>query len=118
MNIIFGSAADAIAQHYTVLELDTIEVSPEQQVKTFCVVEQLPLTEFAQLESNKKIHADLIDQYRKQNWDFCSQAIDSLKGKFNGEVDSFYQELLTRIHVYRANPPGKDWNWAIKQRVK
>ena len=118
MNIIFGDAATEIAKHYTVLELDTVEIASSQQIKTFCVVDKIPLTEFAQLESYKKIHHDMIQQYRNQNWEFCRRAIDSLLGKFNGELDSFYQEILSRVNTYQTNPPGNNWNWAIKQKSK
>ena len=118
MNIIFGDVATEIAEHYTVLELDTVEIAPDRRIKTFCVIGQIPLSEFTELESYKKIHSNMIQEYRKQNWNFCLRAIDVLLGKFNGELDSFYQELLSRVNDYQTNPPGNNWNWAIQQRSK
>lgn len=114
MYIIFGDAVDQIPSSYTKLELDTIHIEPgNREFKTWCVVETIPLAEFPVLEHNKKIHSDLIEQYRKQNWEFCEQAIEALVGKWNCEVDSFYDDLSRRVKQYKQTPPTPDWNWAI-----
>lgn len=119
MNIIFGDAVNQIPDSYTILELDTIKIRPgDHEFKTWCVIETIPLPEFPMLESLKKIHSDLLDQYRKQNWEFCEQAIESLMGKFGGELDSFYSEISRRVIEYKQNPPGSDWDWSITKIVK
>lgn len=57
MNIIFGDAVDQIADTHTVLELDTFKLMPSKKLVTsYCVIDNLPLAEFPQLEANKKIH--------------------------------------------------------------
>lgn len=110
MNIIFGDAVAQVAGTHTVLELDTFKLMPsEQLVKSYCVIDNLPLAEFPQLEANKKIHQQLIEQYRQQNWEFCLSAVHSLMGCWNGEMDTFYQHLAGRLNEYTANPPGPDW---------
>ncbi len=114
MHIIFGDAASQINQGYTILELDTVRVAPiDQLVKTWCVVENIPLSEFPMLEHTKKIHSDLIEQYRRQNWSFCDKAIETLKGKWGGELDSFYDDLSDRINQYKQQTLTGDWDWAI-----
>jgi hypothetical protein len=60
------------------------------------VVEQIPITELSTVESLKDLHANLITNYAKQDWNYCEQAIEHLMGKWGGEVDSFYMELKTR----------------------
>jgi len=111
MNIIFGDAIDTVADTHTVLELDTFKLMPsEQLVKTYCVIDNLPLAEFPRLESNKNIHQQLIEQYWRQNWEFCRSALHSLKGCWNGEMDTFYQHLSDRVDEYIATPPGDDWS--------
>jgi len=111
MNIIFGDAINTVADTHTVLELDTFKLMPsEQLVKTYCVIDNLPLAEFPRLESNKNIHQQLIEQYRRQNWEFCRSALHSLKGCWNGEMDTFYQHLSDRVDEYIATPPGDDWS--------
>jgi hypothetical protein len=114
MNIIFGDAVNQVTDTHTVLELDTFKLMPsEQLIKTYCVIDNLPLAEFPQLEANKKIHQQLITQYQEQNWTYCQSAVHSLMGCWNGEMDTFYQHLAERIDEYIANPPGEDWDFTI-----
>ena len=114
MNIIFGDTVEQVRKTHTVLELDTFKVMPSEQVVTsYCVIDNLPLAEFPRLEANKAIHQQLIEQYRQQNWEFCRSALHSLRGCWNGEMDTFYQHLSLRIDEYSANPPGADWTGII-----
>jgi hypothetical protein len=114
MNIIFGDAVTQVAGTHTVLELDTFKLMPsEQLVKSYCVIDNLPLAEFPQLEANKKIHHQLIEQYKQQNWEFCRSAVHSLMGCWNGEMDTFYQHLADRIDEYAVNTPNENWTAII-----
>ena len=115
MNIIFDkSHLEELQNKYTVLELDTIRIeSTGQQRTAYCVVENVPILEMAQVESFKDLHANLMDNYRKQNWNYCEQAIEHLMGKWNRELDSFYTDLLDRILNYKENSPGLDWNSVV-----
>jgi len=114
MNIIFGPLVDNIPDSYTVLELDTIRLPNSQEpVPFYCVVEKIALTDFATLEHWKKIHADVISLYKQQQWNYCEQAIEALMGKWNGELDTFYQNLLDRVKQYKENPPPQDWDGII-----
>jgi hypothetical protein len=111
MNIIFGDTAKQIPNGYTVLELDTVRRPPNSiPVTAYCVIEKIPLQEFPLVESNKILHADIIRRYRERDWDFCLTAMQTLFGKWNGELDSFYTELTNRIESYREAPPPTDWD--------
>ena len=120
MNIIFGKPTEQISNMHTVLELDTFNLMPSNQlITTYCVVNTIPLGEFPQLENNKKIHQQLIDQYRQQNWKYCQSAANALIGCWNGELDTFYQHLIERIDEYSVNPPAADWTGIIlKEQVQ
>jgi hypothetical protein len=114
MNIIFGKPAQQISDTHTVLELDTFKLMPSGQlITTYCVVDTIPLAEFPQVENNKKIHEQLMTQYRQQNWEFCRSAAAALTTCWNGELDTFYQNLLERIDKYSDNPPDADWTGII-----
>jgi len=111
MNIIFGDSIKDIPNSFTVLELDTFQVIKEGRTATaYCVVESIPLADFDKLEAYKKVHADLIENYRRQEWTYCEHAIEGLMGKWNGELDSFYSDLLIRVKAYQQNPPADDWD--------
>jgi hypothetical protein len=111
MNIIFGESIKDIPDRFTVLELDTFNfVNEGRQSTAYCVVEKIPLADFDKLEAYQKVHADLIANYRQREWTYCEHAIEGLMGKWNGELDSFYTDLLLRVQSYRQNPPANDWD--------
>jgi hypothetical protein len=111
MYIIFGDTAAQIPDSHTVLELDTVRRPPENiPVTAYCVIDKIPLQEFPIAEANKKLHKELMQHYRAQEWDQCGQAIQVLLGKWNGELDSFYTDLDRRVEQYRSSPPAPDWD--------
>ncbi len=111
MYIIFGDTAAQIPDSHTVLELDTVRRPPENiPVTAYCVIDKIPLQEFPIAEVNKKLHSELLQHYRAQEWDQCGQAIQVLLGKWNGELDSFYTNLSQRVERYRSNPPDATWD--------
>jgi len=114
MNIIFGDAVNNVPDSFTVLELDTFYI-PEvnQHIKTYALIEKIPLDEFATMEAYKKIHEDLIKFYKQQHWTYCEHAIEKLMGRWNHELDSFYENLLDRIKEYKNSPPADDWDGSL-----
>ena len=111
MYIIFGDTATQIPDSHTVLELDTVRRPPDNiPVTAYCVIDKIPLQEFPIAESNKQLHSELLQHYRAQEWDQCGQAIQTLLGKWDCELDSFYVNLSQRVEHYRSNPPPADWD--------
>jgi hypothetical protein len=115
MNIILGEDnAKSVDQKYTVLELDTI-VFPgiPNPVTAYCIVEQIPLEEIVNIDNMRELHSNLVKNYHLKNWNYCEQAIDHLRGKWNGELDTFYNSLLDRVKQYRDQELDDDWNGYI-----
>jgi hypothetical protein len=110
MNIIFGDSVKQIPDSFTVLELDTFRTANGVTSVAYCVVEKIPLAEFDKLEAYRKVHADLLVNYRGRKWTYCEHAIEGLMGKWNGELDSFYSNLLLRVMEYRQSPPADEWD--------
>jgi hypothetical protein len=118
MNIIFGDALDSLPDNYTVLELDTFVLPPDGECRTsYCVIEKVPLTDFPLMEAYIKVHADMMQAYRDKNWDYCLHAINGLTGRWNGELDSFYTNLLQRVEQYQTDSPGDEWTGYIDRTV-
>lgn len=109
MNIIFGAAMPQNLDNYTVLELDTIQFQDGHIDTAYCVVEQIPVTEFPLVAAHKKIHHDLMEAYRNKHWHYCHQAIEGLMGKWGGEVDSFYTALEERIQQLETQDLPEGW---------
>jgi hypothetical protein len=74
--------------------------------------------EMATLENLKNLHANLVSNYKKKDWNFCEQAIEQLIGKWNGEMDSFYAELSARIQTFKQTDPGDDWDGVIFKKLR
>lgn len=99
MYIIFGdNAAEALRQSYTVLELEEFD-HEGQKARAYCVVpgEKINILELPLLDGYKKLHSEFVRNYEAGNYDFCVQAVEHLMGKFGGELDTFYQELVKKI---------------------
>lgn len=121
MHIILGREnieSLAVDQKFTVLELDTFRLPPEGKlVETFCVVENLPITNMPRVEQMKNLHHTLLENFRKQDWNFCEQALEHLVGFWGSEMDSFYEILAQRIAGFKQVPPGPQWNSIIDKSL-
>ena len=110
MNIIFGPVPDEVLQKYTVLELDTFVDSQKRIATAWCVLETIPLAELLNLSSQLELHSRLLEQYRKRNWEYCQDALNYLQGKWNREVDSFYDIFSERIKDLMLQDLPESWS--------
>lgn len=110
MHIILGDQiTEELATKYIVLELDSFRVpGKDHAVPAFCLVENVPLAELPQADQFRDLHAQMIKNYQLGNSKFCRDAIEHLMGRWNGEVDSFYQDLLNRLQNTDTSSQG--WN--------
>ena len=114
MNIIFGDSVKLLGDKYTVLELDTFFVTESQQtITTYCVVEKIPLQELPTAERWSRAHHDMLREYRAKNWNFVLNALEELRGRWAGEVDSFYDIMKQRCNEYQLNDPGPEWTGLV-----
>jgi len=111
MNIIFGDNISALAREkYTVLELDTFLIESKNQTATaYAVLEHVPLDEMDVLPEFVDLHQNLMAQYRNQNWKYCEDAIGTLTGRWQGELDTFYGELHDRIQELKNQSLDAGW---------
>ena len=117
MHIIFGSQqATELADKYTVLELDTIQFSNSGLTETaYCLVEAIPIPDLPRVNGMKTLHENLIANYQKRDWNYCTQAIEKLMGFWGCELNSFYTELQNRILKYQENDPGDTWTHIVQK---
>jgi len=103
MNVVFTKeAATTLAETYTVLPLPPItqtEGDKTVTVEPHVVIdmEKVPLMEISSLEQWVDLHKKLVANHIKQDYNFCEQAAEHLMGKFKGELDSYYQHVLTEV---------------------
>lgn len=116
MHIIFGDDAKQLADKFTVLELDTIKFAGTGQKTTiYCVIENIPLGDFPVVDAYIKVHHDMMQAYRDRNWEYVETAIKGLTGKWNGEVDSFYQILYNRVESLKEQTLDDDWDGTVEK---
>ena len=115
MNIIFGdNVAELAREKYTVLELDTFVIEDRDQTATaYAIVEKIPLLEMTNLPHYQDLHTNLMQEYRKRNWNYCEDAIGHLRGRWSTELDSFYSELQQRIQNLKTQSLDDFWTGAI-----
>ena len=115
MNIIFGADnASRATNKYIVLELDSVMVSPTAEpLVAYGLIERVPLQDMANIASLSDLHANLIKEYKKQNWKFCEDAIEHLQGSWNNELDSFYIDLHNRVQTNKTQTLDDNWTGAL-----
>jgi hypothetical protein len=99
MQLIFDrSIAEDLQKNHTVLELETV-TKDGVTLDVFCLipVEKIALTEMAQLQHNTKLHTEFVNAYKNSNYQLCKDLYTHILGKFGGEVDTFYSEIIQRI---------------------
>ena len=116
MNIIFKTNLSELDQKYIVLDLDTFSLPDGSEHTACCIIENIPITELPATENLKELHANLIKNYALKDWNYCEQAIEQLMGKWGGEMDSFYIELLTRIEKLKESDPDENWTPVIARK--
>ena len=116
MNIIFGrEQAESMQSKYTILELDTFKIG-EQIVTAFCAVDGIPILDMPKIESMKSLHANLLENYHKGDWNYCEQALEHLVGFWNHELDTFYDNLKQRIKEHENATLAENW-WVIEKHL-
>jgi hypothetical protein len=99
MNVIFNrQVAEQLREKYLVLELETFKAG-DQDLETFCVVagDSIPAAEMPTLKHYEQLHIDLIGALKRDHYQLCLEIIPHLRGKFGGELDSFYDIIYERL---------------------
>lgn len=115
MNIILGDEhARELEQKHIVLELDRFRISGlEHPITAYCVTEDLSIQSMMKVSTMKDLHQGLMRNYRSRNWNYCQQAIDHLRGQWDGQLDSFYDELSARISALQSQILDEAWDGVI-----
>jgi hypothetical protein len=99
MQIVWNKeAADKLKNSHTVLELESFPVNGEM-LTAYCVVppEKIGIEGFAMLDNWTDLHNEFVKAYRAGNKKLCIDISEHLMGKFGGELDTFYEEILSRL---------------------
>ena len=117
MQIILGKEnAEKVGDKYIVLDLDTFLINGEE-VSSYCVLDasSIPLEEMTQLSHWVTNHNKIMENYHKQNWNFCEEMIEHCLDRWGGSMESFYTTLLARILDHKVQGLPKNWTGIISK---
>ena len=116
MKIVLATQEDIVpvAERYLVLELDTFRIQGTE-IPSWCVVDagDIGLADMTELAHYKEQHENLIRNYKQGNLTFVEQMTEHLRGKFGGNLDSFYMELYARTQQEKKDP----WDPVIEKEA-
>ena len=117
MKIVLSTQEDiaSLAERYLVLELDTFRIEGKE-IPSWCVVDagDIGLADMTELAHYKEQHENLSRNYKKGDLNFVEQMIEHLKGKFGGNLDSYYTELYARIKNETHPEP---WDYVVEKEA-
>jgi len=118
MNILLEpDITEEIKEKYLLLELDSFRVAESSQpIRAYCLVEFIQPDDMVTISQWVDLHANLMPEYRKQNWNYVEQAIEHLMGRWNSQLDSFYQDILARVKDMREQTLDEAWDGVIDRR--
>ena len=111
--------AERVGDEYFVLPLDCIAVKGKKEgVNISTVFYNPPREQQPFWEHDKEVHAIMLDYYRKQQWSKAIALVESLKGKFNGNMDHYYDLWLERIEEMKNAGLPEDWDGVYRATSK
>ena len=113
MNIIIGKdKLNELDGRYVILELDIMRVGQDQH-QAYALVDSLELGELQHLDRYRTLHNKMMSNYRARNWDFVDQALSHLRGRWRGALDSFYDEMSSRVSKLRTQDLPHTWDGIV-----
>lgn len=97
MQIVWNQAvAQQLKNSHTVLELETFDVDGER-LTAYCIVPpEKVINDITQLDSLIALHKGFVKAMNNKDFNLCIDISTHLKGRFGGELDTFYDEILAR----------------------
>lgn len=86
-----------MSSKHTLLELETFDVKGEP-VTTYCVVPpEKIVSDLAILDTLRDLHNKFLAAFKTQDLGTCEILSQQLTGRFGGELDTFYEEIVNRL---------------------
>ena len=111
--------AERVGSDYFTIELDCIAVKGKKEGVTIYTVFYNPSdNDIAEWKHYRELHNLMLDYYRKQQWDKAIALIETLKGKFDGGMDHYYELWIERIDEMRGADLPSDWDGVFRATSK
>lgn len=109
--VIGPNANSQIKKQCFTLEIDTVklEEGKARTVDIFTVIAVNP-RKMEEYHRARKLHDIMIRSYHNQRFSVSASLAKDLIGKFDGQMDGYYQMWRLRCADLAANPPGRGWD--------
>ncbi len=118
VKIVLGpKTAQLVKDEYYVLELDCIAVKGKTEgVHIYTVLGRLD--EVSADHADHQMHDAMLALYRKQKFDQAIKMCGELKGRFNGEMDHYYDAWTERCKEMKHAGLPQDWDGVFRATSK
>ena len=118
VKIVLGSlTAEQVKDEYFVLPLDCIAVKGKKEgVDIFTVLGRID--ELNIPANDTQMHIAMLDLYRQQKFDTAIKFCKDLMGRFNGEMDHYYEAWIERCEEMKNARLPKDWDGVYRATSK
>jgi len=102
------------------MEIDLIMVKGKKQPEAvFTVLGRSEVEADPRCKELREINAQMLGRFRKQHWDEAADLIARCRKFANGfDLSGLYDMYEERIELYRADPPGPDWEGVYEAETK
>ena len=119
--VVIGSrTAEGAKQKFAVMEIDLIMVKGKKQPEAvFTVLGRSEVEADPRCQELRDANAQMLGRFRKQQWDDANGLIARCRKFANGfDLSGLYDMYEERIELYRAQPPGPDWDGVYEAETK
>ena len=119
--VVIGSrTAEGAKQKFAVMEIDLIMVKGKKQPEAvFTVLGRSEVDADPRCRELRDTNAQMLGRFRKQQWDEAIDLIARCRKFANGfDLSGLYDMYEERIELYRAQPPGPDWDGVYEAETK
>jgi adenylate cyclase len=119
--VVIGSrTAEGAKQKFAVMEIDLIMVKGKKQPEAvFTVLGRSEVEADPRCKELRDANAQMLGRFRNQRWDEAVELIARCRKSANGfELSGLYDMYEERIELYRADPPGPDWEGVYEAETK
>ena len=119
--VVIGSrTAEGAKRKFAVMEIDLIMVKGKKQPEAmFTVLGRSEVEADPRCQELRATNAQMLGRFRKQQWDDAIDLIARCRKFANGfDLFGLYDMYQERIELYRAQPPGSDWDGVYEAETK
>jgi adenylate cyclase len=111
VDIVISETTKIAAPEFATIELDLIQVKGKTvPVRIFALLGDAQVLASEWFKDMSAVHAELISEYREQNWGNAKALIVKARASAGDKFDGLYDLFSSRILEYESNPPGSEWD--------